>query len=118
MSLSLNHVHLKTRDPDATVRYYVENFGATIKAQPAGRGYQLDLHGLRLNITNLNADQTHEQHYGIEHMAVNTTDYAGTLAKLRGNGVTVLEELPREVGRRVAFLLAPDGAHMELIEKP
>ena len=117
MTLTLNHVHLKSRDPAATVRYYVENFGATIKAEPPGRGYQLDLHGLQLNVTGLNNDQTHEQHYGIEHMAVNTTDYAGTLAKLRANGVTVLEELPREPGRRVCFLQAPDGAHMELIEK-
>jgi catechol 2,3-dioxygenase-like lactoylglutathione lyase family enzyme len=117
MSLSLNHVHLKTSDPAATMRYYVENFGATVKMETANGGYQLDLHGLQLNVTNLNTDQTHQQHYGIEHMAVNTTDYSGTLAKLRANGVTVLEELPRPAGRRVCFLQAPDGAHMELIEK-
>lgn len=118
MALSLNHVHLKTRDPAATRRYYMDNFGATLKMETVNGGCNLDLHGLQLNITNLNTSQTHEQHYGIEHIAVNTTDYPGTLAKLRANNVTVLEELPREIGRRVCFLLAPDGAHMELIEKP
>ncbi len=117
MSLSLNHVHLKTRDPVATMRYYVDNFGATVKTEANG-GYTLDLHGLQLNVTPLNKDQTHEQHYGIEHIAVNTKDYTASLAKLRASGVTVLEELPREMGRRVCFLQAPDGAHMELIEKP
>jgi hypothetical protein len=31
--------------------------------------------------------------------------------------VSILEELPREVGRRVCFVEAPDGAQMEVIEK-
>ena len=48
--------------------------------------------GLQLNITDLIPAQHHEQHYGIEHMAVETDDYAGTLARLRKNGVRILEE--------------------------
>jgi predicted enzyme related to lactoylglutathione lyase len=117
MSFAVNHVHLKTRDPAATVRFYMENFGATMKSDIPGRGYQLDLHGLQLNITGLIAAQNHEQHYGIEHIAVNTDDYPGTLAKLKANGVKILEELPPNNGRRVCFLEAPDGAQMEVIEK-
>lgn len=119
MSFSVNHVHLKTRDPAATVRFYVENFGAVEKAIVPGRGFQVDLHGLQLNITTLIAAQDHEQHYGIEHLALNTEDYPGTMAKLRANGVKVLEELPPnpDNGRRVAFLQCPDGAQMEVIEK-
>lgn len=119
MGFSVNHVHLKTPDPIATARFYMENFGATMKSEIPGRGVQLDLHGLQLNITTLIAVQNHEQHYGIEHLAVNTDDYPGTLAKLVANGVKLLEELPPnpENGRRVAFLACPDGAQMELIEK-
>ena len=49
-------------------------------------------------------------------MAVVTDDYPGTLAKLRENGVAVLEELKGENGKRVAFVAAPDGVHMEIIE--
>jgi catechol 2,3-dioxygenase-like lactoylglutathione lyase family enzyme len=49
---------------------------------------------------------------------VQTDDYAGTLATLRKNGVEILEELPpASNGRRVAFVQAPDGAQMEVIEK-
>ena len=116
MTLALQHVHLKTTDPKATIQYYIDNFGATIKGSMPNGGYQLDLHGLQLNVTDKVATQNHEQHYGIEHMAVTTTDYPATMASLRGNGVAILEELVSN-GRRVAFVQAPDGAQREIIEK-
>ena len=117
MALSVQHVHLKAQDVQKTVQYYTENFGATIKAEMPGRGWQLDLHGLQLNVTTVIAEQNHAQFLGIEHMAVVTDDYPGTLAKLRGNDVAVLEELTGSSGKRVAFVQAPDGAQMEIIEK-
>lgn len=117
MAFTLNHVHLKTTDPEATARFYIENFGATVKARPPGRGVTLDLHGLQLNVTTINADQNHEQHLGIEHIAVNTDNFDGTLESLKKNGVTVLEQLIGGSGSRVAFLACPDGAQMEIIEK-
>jgi catechol 2,3-dioxygenase-like lactoylglutathione lyase family enzyme len=117
MAVEIQHVHLKTRDPKATSQFYIDNFGAEPIAEIPGRGYRVRLGGLQLNITTLIATQNHEQHYGIEHIAVETDDYAGTLARLRGNGVHILEELPPNNGRRVCFLEAPDGAQMEVIEK-
>ena len=77
----------------------------------------MNLHGLQLNITPIIDSQTREQHYGLEHIAVETDDYAGTLARFRANGVRVLEELAPTNGRRVGFLQAPDGAQVEVIEK-
>ena len=67
--------------------------------------------------------QNHEQHYGIEHMAVETDDYAGTLAQLRRNGVRILEELPPNNGRHVCVCRMPgrraDGGHRaDLKERP
>jgi catechol 2,3-dioxygenase-like lactoylglutathione lyase family enzyme len=118
MAIAVQHVHHKTRDPKKTAQYYIDNFGATIKAQMAGTGLQIDLHGLQINITEIITTQHHEQHLGLEHMAVTTDDYPATLARLRGNGVTVLEELTGTTGGRVAFVEAPDGAQMEIIEKP
>lgn len=117
MAITLHHVHLKTRDPRATMRYYMDNFGATVKTDSPER-IELDLDGLQLNISDVVATQNHEQHYGIEHMAIYTDDYTATLANLRQNGVKILEELtPNETGRRVCFVEAPDGAQMEVIEK-
>ena len=117
MAMEIGHVHIKTKDPKETVQFYIDNFGATLKAEIPGRGFRLDLHGLQLNITSLIASQSHEQHYGIEHIAVDTDDYDGTLARMRSNGVKILEEMAPNNGRRVCFVEAPDGAQMELIEK-
>src|SRR5205823_12016942 len=67
-----------------------------------------DLHGLTRDITTVVDGQSREQHYGMEHIALNTDDYPGTLTRLRANGVRVLEELPPGAsGRRVCFLEAP-----------
>lgn len=117
MAFNLHHVHLKTPDPEATAQFYVANFGATVKARPPGRGVQVDLHGLQLNITNLNAEQKHEQHYGIEHLAVQSDDYDADMEALRANGATILEELSPGPGRQIAFVQCPDGAQMEVIKK-
>jgi catechol 2,3-dioxygenase-like lactoylglutathione lyase family enzyme len=117
MAVSFHHVHVKTRDVPATVQYYIDNFGATKKAEMPGRGWQLDLNGTQVNVTGLMTDQNHAQTFGIEHMGVMTDDYPATMAKLRENGVTVLEELKGEQGNRVAFVSATDGSQMEIIEK-
>jgi len=117
MPFGTHHVHVKTRDPKQTMQFYVDNLGATLVAEVGTRGYRVNLHGLALNITTLIDTQTREQHLGLEHIAVDTDDYAGTLARFRANGVRVLEELPPTNGRRVGFLEAPDGAQIEVIEK-
>jgi len=117
MSFAIQHVHVKTKDPGQTMKFYIDNLGATYVTEIPGRGHRVNLHGLTLNITTLISAQNHEQHYGIEHIALDTDDYAGAMAKLRENGVRVLEELPPNNGRRVCFLEAPDGAQIELIEK-
>ena len=117
MSFAIQHVHVKTKDPKQTMQFYIDNLGATYMAEIPGRGHRLNLHGLTLNITTLIDTQSREQHYGMEHIAVDTDDYPATLARLRANGVRVLEELPPTNGRRVCFLEAPDGAQIEVIEK-
>ena len=79
MAMEIGHVHIKTKDPKQTVQFYVDNFGATLKREVPGRGFQVDLHGLQLNITTTIPTQNHEQHLGIEHIALQTDDYAGTV---------------------------------------
>ena len=117
MAMAVQHVHLKGEDPKKTAQFYIDNLGATLIAEIPGRGCRLNLHGLQLNITGVVATQSRKQIYGIEHIAVDTDDYAGTLAKLKANGVRILEEMPPNNGRRVCFLEAPDGAQVEIIEK-
>ena len=117
MAIGIHHVHVKTRDPKRTLQFYVDNLGATLIADRGALGYQVKLDGLQLNITPLIDTQTREQHYGIEHIAVETDDYTGTMAKFRASGSRILEELPPTTGRRVGFVEAPDGAQIEVIER-
>jgi predicted enzyme related to lactoylglutathione lyase len=117
MAMQLAHVHIKTReDPQKVAKFYIDNFGATVKREIPGRGCQLDLHGVQLNVTTIIADQNHEQHVGIEHIAIETDDYAGALANFKKNGAQILEERVNN-SRHVCWVAAPDGAQMELIEK-
>ena len=72
----------------------------------------MNLHGLQLNITTIIDSQTRDQHYGMEHVALNTDDYTGTLARLRANGVTpqkldalhssIIEEVNRDGQRWIS----------------
>ena len=116
MEMTIGHVHLKSQDPKATSQFYIDNFGATMKNEAPNGNIQLDLHGLQLNVTTISAAQNRKQMMGIEHIALQTDDYANAIAKLRSNGAHVMLEQFNN-GRHVAFIEAPDGAQMELIEK-
>jgi 4-hydroxyphenylpyruvate dioxygenase-like putative hemolysin len=118
MAFGIQHVHIKSADPKQTAQFYIDNLGGTMVAEIAGRGFRVNLHGLTLNITTVIAAQKRHQLIGIEHIAVETDDYAGTLAQMRKNGVEILEEMPPAPnGRRVAFVQAPGGEQVEVLEK-
>jgi catechol 2,3-dioxygenase-like lactoylglutathione lyase family enzyme len=116
MAFKLNHVHLKTPDPQQTAKFYVENLGATMVSEIGTRGYRLDLHGLTLNVTTFVEEQTRQQAYGMEHFALDTDDLDGVVAKLKANGARVLEQMVSANGRRICFLEGPDGVQLEIIE--
>ena len=40
MTLKLNHLHLKTKDPEKTAKFYVDTLGATIVNQNPDGGYR------------------------------------------------------------------------------
>lgn len=116
MAFKLNHVHLKTTDPQKTAKFYVENLGATIVSEIGTRGIRLNLHGLTLNVTTFVEDQTRQQVYGMEHFALDTDDLDGTVAKLTASGARVMEQMTSGNGRRICFLEGPDGVQLEIIE--
>ena len=116
MTLKLNHVHLKTKDPAKTARFYVENLGAKIVSESPSGGYRLDLHGLSLNVTNFLEKQTREQKYGMEHIAIDTDELDALVEKLKAKGIRILEQTTVSGGRRVCFFEGPDGVQLEFIE--
>jgi catechol 2,3-dioxygenase-like lactoylglutathione lyase family enzyme len=116
MALKLNHLHLKTQDPEKTAQFYVETLGAKIVAELANNGYRLDLHGLSLNVTKFIDSQTREQKYGMEHIAIDTDEIDSIVDKLKARGINILEETSISGGRRVCFFEGPDGVQLEFIE--
>ena len=116
MTLKLNHLHLKTKDTEKTARFYVDTLGARIVNQSPNGGYRLDLHGLSLNVSKFLASQTREQKYGMEHIAIDTDELDALVAKLKAQGINILEETIVSGGRRVCFFEGPDGVQLEFIE--
>ena len=116
MTLKLNHLHLKTEDPDKTAKFYVDTLGAKIVSQNPNGGYRLDLHGLSLNVSRFLESQQREQKYGMEHIAIDTDELDTLIAKLKAQGIHILEQTIVSGGRRVCFFEGPDGVQLEFIE--
>ncbi len=116
MTLKLNHLHLKTKDPERTAKFYVDNLGATIVSKSPNGGYRLDLHGLHLNVSDFLVHQKREQKYGMEHIAIDTDELDALVAKLKAQGIHILEQTVVSGGRRVCFFEGPDGVQLEFIE--
>ena len=114
--LKMNHVHLKTKDPEKTAKFYCDTLGAKIVGKAGQGGYRLDLHGLQLNVTDFLGSQKREQKYGMEHIAIDTDELDNVVAKLRAQGIHILEQTTVSGGRRVCFFEGPDGVQLEFIE--
>lgn len=120
MSYRVNHLHIKTPDPRKTAQWYVDYLGAKVVSErksPSGRPIlRLDLHGVPLNVTGYIEGQRLEQHYGLEHVAVDTDDLAGEVEKIKASGAKILEERTLPDGRKVCFFEGPDGVRLEFLE--
>src|SRR6185295_5233778 len=92
MTLKFNHLHIKTKDPEKTVQFYVDTFGAKIVNKSPRGGYRVDLLGLSLNVTPFLEDQKREQLYGMEHLAIDTDELDALVAKLEAQGIHILEK--------------------------
>ena len=114
--LKMNHLHLKTRNPDETAQFYVDTLGAKIVSKNDRGGYRLDLHGLMLNVSDFLQEQKRSQKYGMEHLAIDTDELDSVIEKLKARGIHILEQTTVSGGRRVCFFEGPDGVQLEFIE--
>jgi catechol 2,3-dioxygenase-like lactoylglutathione lyase family enzyme len=74
------------------------------------------LHGVPLNITDYLPDQKLEQHYGLEHVAIDAENFAAEVAKIKAAGIKILEERVLPDGRHVCFFEGPEGVRLEFLE--
>jgi 4-hydroxyphenylpyruvate dioxygenase-like putative hemolysin len=102
------------------VDWYVKYVGAKIVSErtaPSGRKtFRLSLHGVELNVTDFLEEQKLEQFYGLEHVAIDTDNFAGEVANIKAAGIKILEERVLPDGRKVCFFEGPQGVRLEFLE--
>lgn len=123
---SYDHIHLRSRNPMATARYYRQMFDAKIIESVQSDGQKridLDLNGLTIFIARVppEADVPSgpvEPHLGLDHfgLRVDNLDEAVIDLKRRGAEFAIAPRTIRP-GVRIAFLRAPDDVRIELLER-
>lgn len=120
MAFRMNHLHLKSPDPKKTAEWYVKYVGAKVVSERTDANgkptYRLDLHGVPLSVTGYIVGQKLEQHFGLEHVAIDAEDFAGEVAKIKASGAKILEERQLPDGRNVCFFEGPEGVRLEFLE--
>jgi len=128
---SLDHIHIHAADPSATIRFYESCLGAehlgSIPSAEGGRNQGVLLGGQLLVISEFPPGMTPTEPpeagdgalrtgFGVAHFGVQTSDLDGVLARLRKAGVHA-HAAPRHTGSiRYAYVTAPDGVVIELVE--
>jgi len=121
-----DHIHLRTKNPQATIEYYQKMFDATPVAYVQSNGkarVDLDLNGLTIFIAEVPADATlptapSEPYIGLDHLGLRVDDLDAATAELKRRGAQVIVE-PKTIrpGVRIAFIQGPDNVRIELLER-
>jgi catechol 2,3-dioxygenase-like lactoylglutathione lyase family enzyme len=119
-----DHLHLRSPDPEATARYYINVFGATpVNRVDAGGALRaiVNFAGLNLFIEQVPPETPtppHPPHLGLEHIGLAVTNIDAVCAELKARGAEFAVEphSPRP-GLRMAFVRAPENVRIEVLER-
>jgi lactoylglutathione lyase len=121
---SYDHIHLRTKDPMATAQYYHKMFDAKIVESVQSDGQKridLDLNGLTIFIARVAEEEAtapDEPRLGLDHFGLLVDNLEESVAELKRLGADFAVE-PRTIrpGVKIAFVRAPDGVRIELLER-
>lgn len=125
-TIAFDHVHLVSPDPRATADWYVGNLGGTITKNLDVLGapqIYLTLGGFIIIIRGQrpaeHASDKPNLQWGVDHFGVRVRgDFDGFCDRLRSRGVTFsLEPVDFNLTTRIAFINAPDGVSIELLNR-
>ena len=125
-SLSFDHVHLVASDPVETAQWYVDKLGGEIWKSVEVRGapqVYVSLAGALVIVRgkrpgeSVNAKPGLE--WGVDHFGLRVQgDFDAFCAGLKGRGVRFnLEPTDFNPTTRIAFIKAPDGVSIELLDR-
>ena len=119
-----DHIHLRSRQPMETARYFNRIFDAKINESIQSDGQprvDLDLDGLVIFIAEAD-DSTppslRDPHLGLDHFGLRVENIDEVVAELKGRGAQFSRE-PTTIrpGVRVAFVRTPDDVRIELLQR-
>ena len=120
-----DHVHLRSPDPEATAQYYERMFGAEVirTIQQGKPRIDLKLGGANIFIAPVTAGDgvnppPTTPYQGLDHFGLTVSGIDAVVAELKAKGVEFTRD-PTTVrpGVRVAFLRAPEGVSIELLDR-
>ena len=120
-----DHIHLRSPDPEATARYYERMFGAEVVRTMQQGKPRIDLKIGGNNVflapvtqgDGVNPPPT-TPYQGLDHFGLVVSGIDAIVADLKAKGVEFTRD-PQTVrpGTRVAFLRAPQGVSVELLDR-
>ena len=125
-SLAFDHVHLVAKNPRATADWYVDKLGGKVERSLDVKGapqIYVSLGGFIVIVRGERPKETAKDkpglQWGVDHFGVRVKgDFDGFCDGLRKRGVTFsLEPTDFNPTTRIAFINAPDGVSVELLNR-
>jgi catechol 2,3-dioxygenase-like lactoylglutathione lyase family enzyme len=125
-SFTFDHVHLVASDPQSTAAWYVDKLGGKVVRSREVKGapqIYVSLGGfiviVRGERPGESADAKPGLQWGVDHFGVRVQgDFDGFCSELRAKGVTFsVEPVDFNPTTRIAFINAPDGVSVELLNR-
>ena len=129
MHHAINHVHIRSIDPEASAAWYSEHFGAQVlgsrEVMPGTITITMDTGSpVRLNISSPPEGASNERaiaeinRLGLEHFGFDTDDIEADMAHFEEIGTRVVMPI-RDVGggARISYIEGPDDVVIELVQR-
>ncbi len=123
---SYDHIHLRSRNPEATIAFYEKMFDAKRVEFVQSNGIprtDLDLNGLAIFISEVAGgavipDAPAAAYVGLDHLGLRVKDVDAAIAELKRRGAAVIKEpVTIRPGVRIAFIQGPDNVRIELLQR-
>ena len=122
-----HHVHILSRDPDASAAWYAKALGGRVVKRTEHKGgitIQVALGESNLSIRGLRPGESAEprgegQTFGVHHLGVWVDDIEETIKQFLQAGGELLDPVSIGMtGNLVAFVKGPDGVVFEFLQPP
>jgi lactoylglutathione lyase len=124
-SFNFDHIHLFSKNPEATAAFYEKMFAAQVTRSMAGGKPRIDLKlgGANIFILDVSTDPkivagASHPHLGLDHFGLEVKGIDKVCDELKAKGA-IFTRGPETIrpGTRIAFMNGPEGVSIELLER-